>query len=384
MSCFVEIESPPTGDEEAPPERIECCVLSNIEPRCCGPLARDLNALLPLRCDDTSRAPMASAKSDVANETASVDSFPTTDHLKRIRRRPATDDEILARAKADDSVQEQLTNGKDSDAKGDDKSNSNGGEDATDEPAQKRPKPSKKIKKQDETTPWSLDMLVGSVAAVDRSISASDSTSTSAQSLSAVLAKYNLSPESDNFVRRSLPGRPAHTKEELEQWNQSVWPTLFYEEKTAQYKEEQKALTLEEVAMMKRGMQEAIDDALAGREQWKQWKSVHKNANEEDVDVAGVVVVDPVNGSVVSRASEERRLQRTSDGRADTRESSNQTSKEQAWASFPGEVNPLCTSALLAIQGVSRKEREVALGSGMESTEFRSGQVSWHHFVCPE
>ncbi|KAL9186955.1 hypothetical protein ACHAXT_010675 [Thalassiosira profunda] len=364
MSGFVEIESPPTGEEEPPPERIECYVLTNIEPRCCGPLARDLNFILPLRCDDTSRAPSSSQPPRIANEYASADEFPRTDHLKRIRRRPATEDEIRARSKPDVAAQEQSTQSSNSsDATQGDKSNGNDRtKEATYQHPKKRPKPNQKRKQQD-AAPWSLDMFVGSVAAVDHNTNAFGATSP--QSLAFILAKYNLSPESNNFVRRSLPGRPAHTKEELDQWNQSVWPTLFFEEKTAQYKEEQKALTAEEVEMMKKGMQEAVDDALAGREQWKNWRDSHKSKDAGESDIVGIVVMDPANGSVVSRASKERRLQGMSNA---------QTPTEQSWVSFPDEANPLCTPTMLAIQGVSRKEREVALGSGMESKEFKSGQ----------
>ena len=40
----------------------------------------------------------------------------------------------------------------------------------------------------------------------------------------------------------------------------------------------------------------------------------------------------------------------------------------------PEKANPLCTSVILAIQGVSRKERSAASGKGMGSDDFKNGQ----------
>jgi len=47
----------------------------------------------------------------------------------------------------------------------------------------------------------------------------------------------------------------------------------------------------------------------------------------------------------------------------------------QKWSSFPEKANLLCTPVLMAVQGVSRRERLNALGSGMESDQFKRGQV---------
>jgi hypothetical protein len=88
------------------PDRIDCFVVSDVDPKSCGTLARNLNAVLPLRgCGATS-----SSSSDAAEEeedsamiaTADVDDDdpppPRTDHLKWIRRRPATANKMAARA----------------------------------------------------------------------------------------------------------------------------------------------------------------------------------------------------------------------------------------------------------------------------------------------
>ena len=84
--------------------------------------------------------------------------------------------------------------------------------------------------------------------------------------------------------------------------------------------------------------------------------------------LCGAVVMNPVDGAIISRAADERRLQGISH---------DETNNEDALMSiFPDEVSPLCTSILLAIQGVSRRERHAALGCGMESEEFQKGRVS--------
>jgi len=76
--------------------------------------------------------------------------------------------------------------------------------------------------------------------------------------------------------------------------------------------------------------------------------------------------VNPQTGTVVSCASDERILQANMESKE---------SESKQWPSFPDYTNPLCTSTLLAIQGVSRIERMNAIGHGIESAEFQKGQV---------
>ena len=337
-NCIIEIDGPPS-QEEALPEWIECYVIEDIEPKLCGPLARDLNAVLPLRKPRASsaspRASSAAATGSDATPSFGADGAadPRTDHLKRIRRRRSADERS---------------------------------ESETNEKSNPRRSP-----------PWSLDILVGSVAAVDRATAAAagaEATDRNASpSLLSVLEKYGLSPAagaSPQFVRRALPGRPARTREELDRWNKSTWQTLFFEERTARYKDERKALAPAEVDGMRDGMEEAVKDARRGRSQYARWK----RANAEDAGgmcpIAGAVVVDPLRAAVVSTASDER--QRQSSGLAEAVPTGAVPSPQ----SFPDEANPTCTPALLAIQGVSRRERRVALDCGMESNQFQKGQVS--------
>ena len=283
--------------------------------------------------------------------------------MKRIRRRPATDKEIQCRKIEDDSPTKQ------------DSKESTGV--ACDIHPTKKAKINNNKKKQ---SSYSLDILVGSVSAVDGHLCSKESTSLS---LTTILERYNLSTTTSSFIRKSLPGRPAHTKDELNQWNTSVWPTLFYEEKTVQYKEEQLALTIEEVEMMKKGLDETVKDALVAQQQCKLWREKDgTTTSNNDIlpTLSGVVVLNPQNGVVVSKASDERYLQAII-SEEDTLEEKKSTDQSTAvmcsqWTCFPEEVNSLCTPVLLAIQGVSRQERHTALGAGMESEEFKRGQVS--------
>ena len=114
---------------------------------------------------------------------------------------------------------------------------------------------------------------------------------------------------------------------------------------------------------MKTGMQEALADAMMGKEQWREWREQIEATNDGEFtsSISGAVVVNPQTGSIVSRASQERKLQGTD-------------SDAKKWLSFPDYINPLSTAPVLAIQGVSRIERQVAVSNGMESDEFRGGQ----------
>lgn len=345
---FIEIQKP--KEVATLPERIDCYILVNIDPKCCGTLAKDLNAILPLRSSGQSDGNTITGvlSQEVHQHT------PITDHLKRIRRRPATAGEIdaLIQTAIDTAACEETASNDDS---------------STPSSKSHQEAPKKRAKKNEDCNTsrnWSLDMLVGSVQAVDDLMNeiGDESTNSKPNSLESILAKYNMT--TTHLTRRSLPGRPAETKEELQQWNTGLWPTLFFEKKTEEYKEEEMQLSKEEQITMLEGMNAAIVDALAGRLQWAMClytDEVFKHC------VKGVIVLNPQkgpivsrdNGSIVSRGCDERQLQAGDVG---------------AKSNFPDRNNPMCTSAILAIQGVSRNERENAVGHGMESTEFQRGQ----------
>ena len=358
ISWFIEIEAP--ENEEVLPDRIECFIIENIDPTICGPLSKDLSALLPLRC--------TSGESTNTEKKAG----PRTDHLKRTRRRNATEHELKSRS---DTQRHKLSSSSnDGTASCDEKkvksgdavreeSNCNNHTEVNLNNSNKR---KQKERSKQTSSPWSLDILVGSVQHVNEILNTMTTTqNASYPSLLEILAKYELSEQSPNFKRQLLPGRPAKTKEERDEWNKYLWPTLFFEKKTSKFKREEMALTSAEIALMKKGIQEAVSDAMEGNTQWNEWKEQIKPANEGgdlSLSISGAVIVDPKSGSIVSRASKERMLQGSSGNVANS------------WTSFPDYINPLSTAPLLSIQGVSRIERQAALSNGMESNEFRCGQ----------
>ena len=135
---------------------------------------------------------------------------------------------------------------------------------------------------------------------------------------SSLVENYNLQVQ-----RKLVPGRPAESTQELEDFN-AIWPTIFFHKNTEEHKEKELALSETEITQMVRGMELAVAD--------------------------GAVIINPESDSVMSRSQNEWLLQ-------------SQASN-----------NPLCTPVLSAIQGVSRMERKAAMGHGMGSDDFRNGQ----------
>ena len=370
---FVEVVAQVAPSVSAP-EWIECYVVKDIDPRMCGTLVRDLNAVLPLRGrtnDDSSIT--------LGDVSSTENKIPSMNHLKRIRRRPATIDEIHNRtliatlAEEDESMESSMKS--DSGVE----ENSNACDDGN--PAKKARKMKENARCQtkkesvNNSEPYSLDVLVGSIVAVDQYL-----TSRSRSLSSETKTPLSLIFERHDYVQQSLPGRPARTRNELNLWNATIWPTLFFEEKTDKFKVEQLALTPQEVTMMKIGMSEAIKDATIGRKQWADCSRRRLQVEQRElmidpILVCGAVVMNPVDGAIISRAADERQLQGiTYDEGGWTSVTTN--NDDAVMLTFPDEVSPLCTSILLAIQGVSRQERHAALGCGIESEEFQKGQVS--------
>lgn len=280
---FIEIKQP--KEITTLPERIDCYILVNIDPKCCGPLARELNAVLPLRSATSSSDIEPSADGSAIVEPNKQQQFPITDHLKRIRRRPASAEDITKQIKQDTR---KIQNNHDC------------GSDTATTTSSSTPSrnPKKRAKKsnnhngngseQQAPRSWSLDILVGSVEIVDDLLCRhSDTTSNNSDlntkrfTLESILLKYNLSPT--QFTRKSLPGRSAETKEELQDWNTTLWPTLFFEKKTTHFKEEELLLSPDEVGMMIKGMEAAVEDATAGRQQWSNYASTSDN-NEDSTN----------------------------------------------------------------------------------------------------
>jgi hypothetical protein len=155
--------------------------------------------------------------------------------------------------------------------------------------------------------------------------------------------KYSLQLE-----KRCLPGRPVESQQEREEFNKE-WPTIYFHKQSVEHQQQELELSLTEIKAMQEGMQYAIEDAIRAREFFQ------LQGNAVAMKVNGAVIMCPTSGRVVARANDECKMQQSDSGVPDVR-------------------NPLCTSTLLAIQGVSRKERAAAVGHGMDSVAFQKGQ----------
>jgi tRNA(Arg) A34 adenosine deaminase TadA len=186
------------------------------------------------------------------------------------------------------------------------------------------PQPSKKRQR---TTNESvhLEVLLGGVHVIDRIILEKGGSCAPAKLLNEL-----------EILKMHVPARSPDSELEWKEFH-ARWPTTFFPNKTREYREKEMQLSLDEIQQMKRGMEEAIADSRRG---------------DSKKAINGAVVVSPETGCVIARASDERNVQRPS----------------------ICEQNPLATYILLALQGVSRREREVAIEKGMDSDTFQKGQ----------
>lgn len=172
-----------------------------------------------------------------------------------------------------------------------------------------------------------LEVLLGAVSLVDERIRVTKGTTTQDSDIGKLLR--------DLDVRKiQIPARLPESQEEWKVLN-SQWPTAFFPNKTREYREKELQLSPDEIHQMAKGVAEAIADS-------------HEMKNM----YAGVVIMSPKTGEVVAKASNERQLQGLS----------------------TCERNPLATPILLALQGISRRERQVAIDKGMDSASFQKGQ----------
>jgi tRNA(Arg) A34 adenosine deaminase TadA len=182
-------------------------------------------------------------------------------------------------------------------------------------------------KKRQRTTNESvhLEVLLGAVHVIDGMIFEKGSNCAPAKLLNEL-----------TILKMHVPARPPESELEWKEFH-ARWPTTFFPNKTREYREKEMQLSLDELQQMRRGMEEAIADSLCG---------------DTKKAMKGAVVVSPETGCVIARASDERDVQ------------------------LPSicEQNPLATYILLALQGVSRREREVAIEKGMDSETFQKGQ----------
>ena len=189
-----------------------------------------------------------------------------------------------------------------------------------------------------------LDVLLGSRSLLDQFLGNNDSQQVAVQQVhhmpSKITAELVLAEKLSvpNVHRVKVPGRSAESRAEWEEFH-AAWPTIFYPLKTLEHKASQLELAENDKQQMIQGIKLAIADKT-------------DDANIRST-APGAVIVHGATGKLLSTSGRERRKQ--------------ESSSNHLW-------NPLQTSILLAIQGMSRVEREVAAGQGMDSQAFQTGQ----------
>lgn len=144
----------------------------------------------------------------------------------------------------------------------------------------------------------------------------------------------------DDVLKATIAARLAINDTEYIKCNLK-WPTNLFKGKYEEF--ETPALTDTEQTEMIMGMKAAIQDAIA----------------LYPMNYRGAVVVDPLTSKVVSKASDELAVQSNLSG---------------VLSKCPQHRNVLSSSILLACQGVSRIEREMAQKHGLHTDAFRNGQ----------
>lgn len=134
----------------------------------------------------------------------------------------------------------------------------------------------------------------------------------------------------------TVPRRPPQSQEEANE-AKKVWPTHFFPLKSQEYQNEQLSLSMDEMTSMDRIMKDAI-----------------LCANDRSS-----LVVDPATQSIVSNSLQEAQTQGPSISN-----------------------NPLATPILLAIQGVSRLEREAELAKAVDDSSLDSVHEKKGQYLC--
>lgn len=313
-SLFVEIRKKEEGDLQ--PTFVEAYV-AIIPPQQCGPLIKRLGRELPLVGTGNKN------NDDVPKERA-LD----LSHLKRVKK--VTTKETDHHKSSRQQVQEDRSTSTDDDADTDTTSSSTS--------------PFKKKQKTDNQKPMHLEILLREVEYCDQLVlkRKTDNDSTMLSTVELLQQTWNV----PNIEKRMVPGRPPESHSEWQDFQNNYWPTNFFAEKSKEHLEKQLQLSQAEIDQMIEGMQQAIKDSSRSLQQHTKKK-------------VGCVIMNPLTGKVVSTSSEECEQQQY------------QTRKE---ALPNNNNNPLATSILLGIQGISRQERNKAISDGMESSKFQKGQ----------
>lgn len=332
--------------------------ISKISPSKCATVIQQLGYILPLIKYDDARY---SALDEIAGERTYP--WPALGHLRRVRRIHNRDDSVLKGQQQQghddedhallDTPQQQQTS----------PCNATSGADHTNRNSKRLPK--RKRSKLNPSTPVQLEIVLGATSHVDYIRNTKDDFYQKQRSqLDDLVASNHLQLE-----KRFLPGRPAKSQSELEEWGKQYdgngwWPTVYFEKQSVEYRQQELMLNLEdEYGFMNTFLLEAIKDA-----QDYQKEDVHNG--DGWFQGQGVVIVCPESNKIVSRSYSEW-------ARVTNKKKEEITNEENRDNHDVRELvlgNPLNTPVMFAIQGVSRLERQAALGKGLDSESFRKGQ----------
>jgi len=328
-SLFEELRANESTPFDALPDNVEVYI-SSIDPKLCRTLIKELAHILPLLKSDG----FSKNKVSTEDNTNDTDKWPKLGHLRRVHRIQRQKLELAIETNEDTVVvgdsDEHVTT-------------------AT------------RKRKKETSTSVSLRIIIGPVEQVDHLLLHTSEGSKSVK-LRQIITNLNL-----ELVREILPGRPAKSRVELNNWNNQNngdgwWPSLFFEKQTLEFKEKELKLDIhEEWGSMRNGMLAAIEDSRRFQEEGI---LSEKDSNGEHI-FCGAVVICPLTQKVVSNAFDEWRAQASD---------CYDKNIEEGDIKMRMKENPLSTPILLAMQGVSRRERTQAMGHGMDSDLFRNGQ----------
>jgi len=327
-ALFEELRADVSTPFDGLPDEVQTYV-SFVDPKLCRKLIKELAYILPLLKSD------GFSKNKALTEKNDYHRWPKLGHLRRVHRIQHPIEVVAAKPNEDNMVRN-----------------------LDEETPKKRKKIISTMATQSTLNSVSLRILIGPVEQVDNILMDTSDGSKSAE-LRQLIRNYNL-----QLVREALPGRPAKSRVELNNWNaqndgNGWWPSLFFEKQTPEFKEKELELDIdEEWGMMRNGMLAAVEDSRMFQEEGM----LLEKGCDGKTDFCGAVVVCPLTRKVVSNAFDEWEAQ------------ASDCQDKEGDMKMRMKENPLSTPVLLAIQGVSRRERAEATGHGMDSALFMNGQ----------
>ena len=325
----------------------------NVKPAQCSTVVKQLAIDLPLGFKGKS-------KNNNFNSEGNQDSIVDLSHLKRVHRRSQ------AVSLHQDSV-----------------SVSDGCQDSSGEP------PAKKKKQ----NAMELRILVGAVSVIDQRLSDGDNSNCDGCSdnqfqLQAWLESYG--PTETILV----PSRPPSSRDEWQEWNDRWWPTIYSPLSWQEHREEQLAIKPDELQQMRRFVNHVLharrSSVNAAEEIPRNVENLQytDNCNERntmgsccdtqnnvlDFDLGcapAAIVVDPISDKVVASSWLEEEMQQ---------QNFHQSLMGQTSTSLLVQ-NPLVTPIMLALQGVSRLERNEVIRASDEHSRVPA-KLQHQQYLC--